>query len=155
MGFFDRFKPKFEGVGKDKKPRNVVEAETAKKKAAGAATDAGASKAVKPVKSDKKRATKDDTGHAYRILQHALITEKASLMAAQRQYSFAVHPAANKAQVAEAVTSVYGVTPTAVQIIRVSGKKIRFGRIEGRTKKWKKAIVTLPEGEKIDLYEGV
>ncbi len=163
MGIFDRFKKKFEAVGKDKKPRNVV-AEEPKKSAKSEKTDRAVvvtgdakKKAAKKEnkKEGKKRVVKDDTRDAYRILRHVLITEKASMMAARRQYTFAVDPGANKAQVAEAVANVYGVQPISVHMITVSGKQVRFGRIEGATKDWKKAIVTLKEGEKIDLYEGV
>ncbi len=158
MGLFDRFKKRFESVGKDKKPRNVVEEA---KKAGSKGREALPKNARDEKKKDKeaprakKVLIKEDTKDAYRILRHVVITEKASMQAADRQYTFAVALHANKAQVAEAVSNVYGVHPIYVNMVNVSGKKVRFGKVEGVTNDWKKAVVTLKEGEKIDLYEGV
>ena len=92
---------------------------------------------------------------AYRILLRPLITEKAAELSAVNKYLFVVENSANKIEVARAIESVYGIKPEQVNIANVSGKKVRRGRLFGRRKDWKKAIVTLPDGKTINIYEGV
>lgn len=90
-----------------------------------------------------------------RLLVRPLVTEKATIMAADSKYSFVVAKEANKIEVAKAVKAVYGVNPVDVNIINMKGKRVTRGRIRGQRKDWKKAIVTLSKGETIALYEGV
>ncbi len=92
---------------------------------------------------------------AYRTLIRPIVSEKASRMQSNNQYFFAVAYDTNRIEVAKAVKAVYGVAPIKVNIIRMEGKARRFGGVKGRRKDWKKAMVTLPEGKKISLYEGV
>ncbi|MDO8592595.1 MAG: 50S ribosomal protein L23 [bacterium] len=94
-------------------------------------------------------------GNAYKILAKPLVTEKVSNLGVLNKYVFAVSAYANKIEVAKAVKEVYGVKPVSVNIIKMQGKIARYGRISGRRKDWKKAIVTLPKGETIKVYEGV
>lgn len=89
------------------------------------------------------------------IILRPLVTEKGAHLAATGQYLFEVNLHANKVQIKNAIRSMYGVMPTSVNIQKVRGKAVRFGRMYGRRKDWKKAIVTLPEGKKIEVYEGV
>lgn len=96
-----------------------------------------------------------DTGTAYRVLIRPLVTEKGTRLADSGQYVFMVATNATRIAVARAVEKVYGVRPARVNIVRVSGKQVRFGRTVGRQKDWKKAFVTLPPGKKIRVYEGV
>jgi len=103
----------------------------------------------------KPAAKKLDTGLAYKYLIKPMISEKASLLASQGKYVFVVSPRANKVEVEKAVQKVFNVRVKDVNIINTSGKSVRFGRTYGRTKDWKKAIVTLEPGEKIEIYEGV
>jgi large subunit ribosomal protein L23 len=84
-----------------------------------------------------------------------LVTEKAAVIAHVGQYSFLVAPKANRIAVRAAIKAMYGVVPTSVNIQRVRGKFVRFGRTTGQRSDWKKAIVTLPKGKTIDVYEGV
>lgn len=95
------------------------------------------------------------TSRAYRILIKPLVTEKASVLGTQNKYAFAVAIDANKIEIAKAVKEIYGIKPTAVNVIRLDGKLTRTGRSKGQRKDWKKAIVTLPEGKAIQVYEGV
>lgn len=67
-------------------------------------------------------------------------------------YVFVVPAHANKIEIKKAVEAVYGVIPTAVRIVSVRGKSVRFGHTLGTTRGWKKALVTLPQGKKIDVY---
>jgi large subunit ribosomal protein L23 len=92
---------------------------------------------------------------AYRVLLKPLVTEKATNLGVLNKYVFAVAPKANKIEIAKAIEEVYGVKPVKVNIIKGQGKIIRNGRIFGKRKNWKKAIVALPEGKTIKIYEGV
>ncbi len=89
------------------------------------------------------------------ILKQAHVTEKSTRGAANSHYIFDVSASANKNEIIKAVFALYGIKPVSVNVMRVKGKKIRFGKISGARKNTKKAIVTLPKGKKISLYEGV
>lgn len=139
MSFLDKFKFKrkpFQQPAVDSKKSAVTEPST--KSAAVVAHD-----------------IPEHTGDAYRVLVRPLVTEKTARLTARGQYGFIVSPSANKRMVADAVAVVYGIRPVAVNMISMSGKDIRFGQTAGRRKNWKKAIVTLPPGKKIAVYEGV
>jgi len=117
---------------------------------------------MKDMYADKAVATKPSgekipsLSQAYRILARPLISEKAShQQTLNNQYFFIVAKNANKIEIAKAVKSAYGVTPLSVNVIRMEGKTSRRGRTIGKRKDWKKAIVTLPKGKTIALYEGV
>ena len=92
---------------------------------------------------------------ASNIILSPIVTEKSAHLAAQGQYVFHVDSTANKVQVKLAIRSMYGVMPVSVNIQRQAGKRVRFGKAQGRRGDWKKAIVTLPKGKTIEIYEGV
>ncbi|MBU0722077.1 50S ribosomal protein L23 [Patescibacteria group bacterium] len=94
-------------------------------------------------------------GDAYKIITKPLVTEKVSNLGALNKYVFVVAKNTNKIEVAKAIKEIYGIKPVCVNVIRMSGKKVRYGRISGQKKDWKKAIITLPKGETIKIYEGV
>jgi large subunit ribosomal protein L23 len=71
------------------------------------------------------------------------------------QISFAVDPRANKIEIKEAVKKLINVHVLKVHTINMLGKRKRLGRSEGKKSDWKKAVVTLKEGERIDFFEGV
>ncbi len=88
------------------------------------------------------------------ILRRPLLTEKATIareMAAE--YAFEVAPTANKIQIREAVEIRFDVKVKDVRTIRVRGKIKRMGAHQGKRADWKKALVTLKEGQSIDLYD--
>ena len=88
----------------------------------------------------------------YDIVIEPLITEKLSKAAeASNQYGFRVHPQANKKEVKAAVEKIFDVHVDKVNTMNVSGKWRRVRHVPGQTAAWKKAIVTLKKGEKIDL----
>ncbi len=90
------------------------------------------------------------------IIIRPILTEKmTNLKEAFNQYAFQVHRDANKIQIKKAVEERFNVTVTKVRTINVRGKKRRMGRFEGKRAAWKKAIVTLKEGDVIDLVTGV
>ena len=102
-------------------------------------------------KSEEKRT--DD--RAQKVLLRPLITEKATDASAFNKYEFVVANSATRTEVREAVKKIYGVAAIKVNIVRTLGKQVRHGRKFGKTKDWKKAIVTLAQGDKIEIYEGV
>ena len=113
-------------------------------------TEAGTAKPA--VKSGEKKLVH---GQAYKIIMKPLVTEKVSGLGALNKYVFAVAKNTNKIEVAKAIKEIYGIKPVGVNVIRMSGKKARYGRISGQRKDWKKAIITLPQGQTIKIYEGV
>ena len=89
------------------------------------------------------------------VIKGPLITEKMDKARELfRQYSFVVDRAASKHEVAAAVQSLFKVTVESVRTSVVRGKVKRVGKNTGKRPNWKKAIVTLKEGDKIDLFEG-
>jgi large subunit ribosomal protein L23 len=89
------------------------------------------------------------------VVKRPLITEKSERgREAAQQYAFEVHREATKIQVKNAVEKLFGVHVTAIRTSIARGKNKRVGRSIGRRPNWKKAIVTLKEGETISLFEG-
>jgi large subunit ribosomal protein L23 len=87
-----------------------------------------------------------------KVLLAPLISEKSARLAdANRQFVFKVMPDATKPEIREAVEKLFEVTVTNVQISKVKGKVKRFGQNFGRRSDWKKAYVTLAEGQDIDF----
>jgi large subunit ribosomal protein L23 len=107
------------------------------------------------VKTTAAKIAKNKTLRAYKVLVKPLVTEKATNLGALNKYVFMVDRDANKISVAAAIFEVYGLKPADVNIVKVKGKKVLRGQISGRRKDWKKAIVTLPKGKTIKVYEGV
>lgn len=103
-----------------------------------------------PAKEKKPVVLKSATGDAYRILLHPQFSEKSNLLSNKGKYVFIVDPSANKTEIKKAVEKVYDVHVTDVNVLRVAGKKRRYGRSVGQTRSWKKAVVTLLAGEKIE-----
>ena len=91
------------------------------------------------------------------ILLRPLVSEKATMIKeAANQVVFFVHPEANKIEIAKAVEKAFSVTVTGVRVVkRRSLARSRMGRVTGRIAGYKKAYVTLAQGEKIEFFEGV
>lgn len=90
-----------------------------------------------------------------KVLLGPHVSEKSTRLAdTNRQFTFRVAPDANKREIAKAVESLFEVKVTAVQVVNMKGKRKRFGRFEGRRTDWKKAYVTLQEGDDIDFAVG-
>ncbi len=89
------------------------------------------------------------------VIQAPLISEKGSLLTeADNQVLFKVRPDANKIEVKKAVETLFKVKVEKVRVARYLGKIRRVGRSMGRRSDWKKAYVTLREGDKIDFFGG-
>lgn len=135
MGFFNRKKTdeakKPAAKAKVEEPQAEAKAEEPKKEMAYAARE---------------------TGSAYRILVRPLVTEKTAALGQKGQYGFEVGARANKVEIRKAVKAVYGVEPVAVRVITVLGKPVRSKTGMSRRASWRKAIVTLKKGDRIDLF---
>ena len=150
MGILDKFKKKAskapDAPKAQEKPEVKVKAEPKKPE-------------VKESTADfyKKERTggKKKQNRAYRLLLRPVVSEKASYLGMYCQYVFEVAPEANKIEIKKAISSLYNVDVQKVRIVNAKGKQVRYGRIQGKTSGWKKAIVTLKNGQKLELYEGV
>jgi large subunit ribosomal protein L23 len=88
----------------------------------------------------------------WRILKAPHITEKSTELARKNQYTFLVDKEANKIEIKRAIEEKYNVKVEKVRIIKMPGKRRRVGRTIGWKKGFKKAIVTIKEGQKIDIF---
>jgi large subunit ribosomal protein L23 len=91
----------------------------------------------------------------HEVLLRPIISEKNTMLTEQGKYTFEVSERANKIMIRHAVQTLFKVDVTAVNIIHVPGKLKRRGRTSGMTRSWKKAVVTLGEGQSIELFQGV
>ncbi|MDJ0875870.1 MAG: 50S ribosomal protein L23 [Desulfobacterales bacterium] len=94
--------------------------------------------------------------NAYDVIKRPVVTEKTSIQKEDaNQITFEVDRRANRVQIRKAVESIFSVHVTGVRTMQVKGKVKQRGRIVGKRRDWKKAIVTLIPGERIDFFEGV
>ncbi len=144
MSIFDKFKKtKKEPVKKEKVPAKEVKPEKKEKTV---------EEKVEKIKATAKRVEKKQFSDAYRILESPHVTEKAGMLADKNNsYIFKVSSAANKNEVKNAVQNLYGVAVESVNIINIPRKARRVGRNEGFKSGFKKAIVKLAKGEKIEI----
>jgi len=93
--------------------------------------------------------------HPYSVILKPLVTEKSTILAGHNQYAFRVARDANKLQIKEAVELSFSVEVKAVNVMNVRGKSKRYRMGQALAPDWKKAVVTLKPGHKIELIEGV
>jgi large subunit ribosomal protein L23 len=92
----------------------------------------------------------------YHIIRRALITEKSTIAKDEsNKYIFEVDRRANKIEIAKALEKIFKVKVLDVHVMNVTGKKKRVGKILGEKRSWKKAVVTLAPGSRIEIHEGV
>ncbi|MEY4388802.1 MAG: hypothetical protein RLZZ432_521 [Chloroflexota bacterium] len=88
-----------------------------------------------------------------------VISEKSILQSQLGKYTFEVHPEASKIEIASAVASLFGVKVADVNVLTTKAKETRGtlarSRMPGKTTPWRKAVITLAAGEKIQFFEGV
>ncbi len=100
----------------------------------------------------------DKSMSPYAVIRRPLVTEKSTALSAANKYIFEVDMRANKPQVKEAVAKAFNVTVTGVNVMVMKGKprgNRRAGRKRTHGSDWKKAVVTLAAGNKIELFEGI
>jgi large subunit ribosomal protein L23 len=91
----------------------------------------------------------------YHVIKRPLITEKTSIQKEiSNQFTFEVDRRANRVEIQQAVEKIFNVRVAKVRTMQVKGKRKRRGWIMGKRRDWKKAIVTLMPGERIDFFEG-
>lgn len=90
------------------------------------------------------------------IILRPIITEESMLGTADKKYTFEIAKDANKIEVKKAVEELFDVKVAKVNTLNVNGKLRRYGRFEGYTASWKKAVVTLtPDSKTIDFFDGL
>lgn len=137
MALFDFFKKKKDKkklVKKEKKIKEVKKAPEVK---------------IEP-KPKKKIKPKKNIEIIYKSLKEPHITEKATNLAQQNQYVFKVFPRTNKIEIKKAIESLYGVDVISVNIINIPRKRKRLGKIRGFKPGFKKAIIKIKQGQKIE-----
>ena len=123
-----------------KRPTKVSAAKVSEKKA---------EKIEAPVKAAVLK-TKN-TKFSYEAIKQPHISEKATYLAEIDQYTFEVSPSYNKNEIKNAIEGIYGVDVLSVNIIKIPSKKRRLGKTEGFRKAYKKAVVRIKEGQKIEI----
>jgi large subunit ribosomal protein L23 len=94
----------------------------------------------------------------YSVIVRPVVSEKSTALGEAGKYVFEVAPTANKIQIKAAVEAAFAarkIEVATVNILRRRGKLRRLGRHAGMTRSWKKAVVTLRPGQRLDLFEGV
>ncbi|NLW55325.1 MAG: 50S ribosomal protein L23 [Firmicutes bacterium] len=92
---------------------------------------------------------------AHDIIKKPIITEKSTRLMELNKYCFMVDKRANKIQIKQAIEEIFKVKVKDVNTMRILGKMKRMGKHEGRRPSWKKAVVTLEPGSRIEFFEGV
>lgn len=90
----------------------------------------------------------------YNVIIKPVLTEKSNTELSQNRYTFQVAPEANKIEIKDAIEKIYKVKVTRVNTVNCKGKSVRMGRSVGKKSDWKKAIVFLAEGQKIEGLVG-
>lgn len=97
----------------------------------------------------------EKTVRAQGVVLRPIVSEKSTMLSALNQYVFEVNPEANRIEIKKGIETLYNVHVVRVNTIPEKGKFVRYGRTAGWTKKRKKAIITLLQGEKIEVSKGV
>jgi len=87
------------------------------------------------------------------VILAPVVSEKSYALLDEGRYTFVVHPSTNKTEIKEAVQRIFGVQVVSVNTLNRKGKRKRFGATFGTRKDTKRAVVTLAEGERIDIFE--
>ncbi len=115
-----------------------------------------ASVAKEPEKTQAKEITvKASVGKgkfSYSVLRELHISEKATYLSDENKYVFKVYSNTNKLEIKKSIEGIYGVDVLAVNVITIPHKKRRMGKTEGFKKGYKKALVTIKEGQKIEIF---
>ena len=93
--------------------------------------------------------------HHTQVVIRPVVSEKSYVLAMAGKYTFRVHPDAHKAQIRQAVESLFGVRVLDVRTMTVKSKPKRRGYTHGRTRQWKKAVVQVAPGDEIPVFQGL
>ncbi len=105
-------------------------------------------------KKARKEVVKNDVAgkFSYTIVKEPHISEKATILSEKSKYTFKVYSNANKPEIKKAVEGIYGVSVLQVNIMKSPKKKRRLGKTQGYKKAFTKAVVTIKEGQKIEIF---
>lgn len=132
--------------------KNKKKAEEVKEKLASAVTKKESKTTAKSKESAAPEISFKGAGAgAVLVLKSPHVTEKASYLAAENKYVFEVTGNANKTEIKKSIEKLYNVKVDSVNILNMPSKKRRVGRSIGVKSGFKKAVVTLPKGQKIDI----
>jgi large subunit ribosomal protein L23 len=92
--------------------------------------------------------------HSREVIIAPVVSEKSYSLIEDNKYSFRVHPKAHKTQIRQAVEELFDVKVEGVNVVQVRSKPKRRGLHRGKKPGWKKAIVQLREGDRIEIFEG-
>lgn len=156
LNFFKKQKDSDEPVKSDvldKKDGSDAASVTKSKRGNDKKGDALSDMAVAPKKKNEFVAKKSvkKSSKVYLWIREPHITEKSTSLASANKYVFKVSDSSNKQEIKKAVESFYNVGVTKINVINMPGKKRRLGRYEGRKSGFRKAIITLKEGDKIEV----
>lgn len=104
-------------------------------------------------KENKKISAGEETDIAYKVLLEPWVTEASTLAMELNKYVFKINPNASKAEIKRAIQDLYKVTVKSVNTVKIPQKSRNYGKTPGWKKGFKKAIVTLKEGDKIELFD--
>jgi len=144
MSILDRFKKEKEGVEKESVAKKVtapVKDTSAKKPAV---------KKEKPAMAIRLASKKVAS-----IILGPVVSEKTAQLSDKNVLVLRVANHANRIEVRNAFRELYKITPVSVNMMNVRGKRVQFGRIHGKRSDYKKALITLPKGTRVDIFEGV
>jgi len=137
MGLKDIFRKKKEEKKKEKKEEKGRKGKKGRKRKE--------SRVYSQAKQKEKKTT------AWNVLRFPHISEKATKLAKENQYVFNVYKQANKTEIKKAIEGLYGVDVLSVKVINIPKRRRRLGRITGWRKGYKKAIVKIKKGQKIEI----
>ncbi len=134
--------------------KNKKEKEKAKKPAEKRAELVSGKKEIKITGAPESKPVSTGKGQAfsYDIVKDPHISEKGTILAESDKYVFKVYDRANKLEIKKAIEGIYRVDVMAVNIITIPHKKRRLGKTEGFKKGYKKALVTIKKGQKIEVF---
>lgn len=107
---------------------------------------------VKVVKEPKTAVSNTEGSFSYNVIKEPHISEKGTILSEKNVYVFKIYNNTNKPEIKKAVEGIYGVDVLKVNVVTIPHKKRRLGRTEGYKKAYRKAIVTIKEGQKIEIF---
>jgi len=146
MSFFDRFKKT-----KKEPEKKAVKKEVQKPKEKKEKPKVVKAEQQEPMQKLSKRVEKKQFSEAWHILQSPHVTEKSGMLAEKNHYVFKVSSSANKQQIKKAVEDLYGVAVEKVAVVNIPKKARKLGKSQGFKSGYRKAMVKLAPGEKIEI----
>jgi len=149
MGMLDRFNKEKENVPKSSVTKKTADDQKSVKKTTKKTV------AKKTETKVEKKAVRMISKKATSTIISPIVSEKTAQLSDANILTFKVAPGANRIEVRNAFRELYKVTPIRVNMINVRGKAVTFGRMSGKRQDYKKALISLAKGTKVDIFEGI